>query len=479
MKSKTSRHWHPIGVAAMVLCVTVSCASTSDDDYSYVSTDLDDPLQPVWDTLDRLPSEVSEAVMRTIGIQFRLINTQVSTKLQSLTHVMATVTGALQRLEQSTQSAPGNNETYQQLLHLQNTILDNLVTKLEVHINSQMEALETKLKAHIDAKLSPAASTSAVGGGLETRGSEVDASIAQTLSANTRALENITTHVLKINEKIGGSSESGDSCTTLLDKVTELMDGSVGASSVCPVENQRTAPSALPRDCSDIHWVQPEGPSGVYETFPTFDNKAPVNCYCDMGQPGAKDTGGWTVILRRRNTTYGLVNFNRTWTEYRTGFGDPGEGEWWFGLSSLHALTYRQPYEVDLLLHDIEKGTFHAQYTTFRVEDEAHAYKLILGGFSGNLTHDALTSKHNGSPFSTWDKDNDSWGSGNCGQSNGGGWWFNNCHFTTLTAPFPTSANRNARTIRWLEDDWLVLDDVTLKIRPFNYAERFNVHTLG
>ncbi|XP_045138691.1 fibrinogen-like protein 1 [Portunus trituberculatus] len=198
-----------------------------------------------------------------------------------------------------------------------------------------------------------------------------------------------------------------------------------------------------------------------------------------MGQPGAKDTGGWTVILRRRNTTDGLVDFNRTWSEYRTGFGDPGEGEWWFGLSHLHALTYRQPYEVDLLLRDIEKGTFHAQYSSFRVEDEAHNYKLILAGFSGNLTHDALTSKHHGSPFSTWDKDNDSWGSGNCGKSNGGGWWFNNCHFTTLTAPFPTSADRNARTIRWLEDDWLVLDDVTLKIRPFNYAERFNVHNSG
>lgn len=474
MKSKTSWYSHLIGVAAVLLCVIVSCESTQDDNYSYVSTDLDDPLQPVWDTLDRLPSEVSDAAIRVIGTQFRLLNTQLSNKLEPLTRDMATVKRTVNTLQQSIQSVPGNtnNETHQQLLHLQNTILDNLVTKLEVHINTQVEALETKLKAHIDSKLSPAAGN---GTGLEISGSGVGASIAQTLSANTRALENITTHVLKINEKIGGSSENGDSCTTLLDKVTELMDGFAGTSNVCRVENGSTTPS-LQRDCSDVHWANPEAPSGVYETFPTFDRKAPVNCYCDMGQPGEKDTGGWTVILRRRNSTYGLVNFNRTWNEYRTGFGDPGEGEWWFGLSSLHALTYRQPYEVDLLLRDIERGTYHVKYTTFRVEDEAHTYKLILGGFSGNLTHDALTKKHHGSPFSTWDKDNDAW-SGNCAQSNGGGWWFDRCHYTTLTAPFPTSTDRNAKTIRWLEDDWLVLDDVTLKIRPFNYAERFNVHT--
>lgn len=466
-------------MVAVLLCVTVLCESTQDDNYSYVSTDLDDPLQPVWDSLDRLPSEVSDAAIRAIGTQFRLLNTQLSNKLEPLTRDMANVKRTVNRLEQSTQSVPGNtnNETYQLLLHLQNTVLDNLVTKLEVHINTQVEALETKLKAHIDAKLSPAVDAGAEGTGVETRGNGVDAYIAQTLSANAMVLEDISIHVLKIYEKIGGSSENGDFCSTLEEKVTELMDRSAGTSNECPVENQRSAPLALQRDCSDVHWAQPEAPSGVYETFPTFDHKAPVNCYCDMGQPGAKDTGGWTVILRRRNTTHGLVNFNRTWNEYRTGFGDPGEGEWWFGLSSLHALTYRQPYEVDLLLHDIERGTFHAKYTTFRVEDEAHTYKLILGGFSGNLTHDALTEKHHGSPFSTWDKDNDAWRTGNCGLSNGGGWWFDNCHFTTLTAPFPTSTDRNARTIRWLEDDWLVLDDVTLKIRPSSYAERFNVHT--
>lgn len=39
--------------------------------------------------------------------------------------------------------------------------------------------------------------------------------------------------------------------------------------------------------------------------------QAPVYSYCDMGESGAKETGGWTVILRRRNSTFGLVNFNR------------------------------------------------------------------------------------------------------------------------------------------------------------------------
>ena len=56
----------------------------------------------------------------------------------------------------------------------------------------------------------------------------------------------------------------------------------------------------------------------------------------------------------------------------------------------------------------------------------------------GQLQHPSLgrdnMAYHNGRPFSTYDKDNDRWSSGNCAQSSshaggdhGGGWWFDNC----------------------------------------------------
>ncbi|XP_078701063.1 fibrinogen-like protein 1 [Branchiostoma floridae x Branchiostoma belcheri] len=52
--------------------------------------------------------------------------------------------------------------------------------------------------------------------------------------------------------------------------------------------------------------------SGVY-TLGSTPALAGVEVYCDM-KPG----GGWTVIQRRLD---GSVFFNRTWEEYKHGFG--------------------------------------------------------------------------------------------------------------------------------------------------------------
>lgn len=108
-----------------------------------------------------------------------------------------------------------------------------------------------------------------------------------------------------------------------------------------------------------------------------------------------------------------------------------------------------------------------------RVESEDRAFRLYVDGFSGNVSNDALSAMHHGQPFSTYDWDNDSI-TGNCAANNGGGWWYNRCHRATLTATFPSGPERDARTIRWNTSQvWLVLDDVTLKIRPTNYSQRF------
>lgn len=110
-----------------------------------------------------------------------------------------------------------------------------------------------------------------------------------------------------------------------------------------------------------------------------------------------------------------------------------------------------------------------------RLEDESQKFSLVIDGFSGNMTMDALAAKHHGSPFTTYDNDNDEWETNNCAVSNGGGWWFNRCHYTTLTATFPVSTDRDAKTIRWRNgDNWLVMDEVTMMIRPVGYSNRFD-----
>ncbi|OWF39987.1 Angiopoietin-related protein 4 [Mizuhopecten yessoensis] len=49
------------------------------------------------------------------------------------------------------------------------------------------------------------------------------------------------------------------------------------------------------------------------------------------------DGGGWTVLQHRLN---GSVSFNRSWTDYVTGFGDL-RGDFWLGLEYIHVLTSR------------------------------------------------------------------------------------------------------------------------------------------
>lgn len=54
---------------------------------------------------------------------------------------------------------------------------------------------------------------------------------------------------------------------------------------------------------------------------------------------------------------------------------------------------------------------------------------MIDTGYSGNDL--------NGASFSTVDRENDRWNSGNCAVSNKGGWWFNACHDAFLNGPWP------------------------------------------
>ena len=72
--------------------------------------------------------------------------------------------------------------------------------------------------------------------------------------------------------------------------------------------------------------------------------------------------GGWTVFQRRRD---GSVSFNRGWSEYRGGFGEP-RGEHWLGNQPLHLLSNHGHYSLRIDLQDWSHAHRHALYHTFR-----------------------------------------------------------------------------------------------------------------
>lgn len=68
-----------------------------------------------------------------------------------------------------------------------------------------------------------------------------------------------------------------------------------------------------PRDCSDYNVLEAKK-NGVYRITPDPRNGT-FEVFCDMESYG----GGWTVIQQRLD---GSVSFNRTWAEYKKGFGN-------------------------------------------------------------------------------------------------------------------------------------------------------------
>lgn len=183
-------------------------------------------------------------------------------------------------------------------------------------------------------------------------------------------------------------------------------------------------------------------PDGLSET---------VNVKCDMEFDG----GYWTIIQQR---TDGKESFNRTWSTYSAGFGDPLY-DYWLGNKYLSILTNDNDYELKIDVWDIFGDHYYALYDTFRVRPINEQYALDVGGFNGNLT-DAM-AYHNGMKFSSIDKDLDV-SSTNCAKYYESGWWFSHCHMANLNGNFEIG-------MIWFSNqtqDWLQLKRTVMKIRP-------------
>ncbi|XP_059171328.1 fibrinogen-like protein A [Physella acuta] len=139
--------------------------------------------------------------------------------------------------------------------------------------------------------------------------------------------------------------------------------------------------------------------------------------WCDT----VTDGGGWVVIQRRIS---GGVDFNRTWNEYKEGFGSIS-GDFWLGNDLISQLTMKGYNELRFDMKYKGKD-YYSVYSGFKVENEAALYKMRYSLCTGGNVKDDffLNSAMN---FSTKDRDNDLFSNLNCALYNLGGFWWNAC----------------------------------------------------
>ena len=138
--------------------------------------------------------------------------------------------------------------------------------------------------------------------------------------------------------------------------------------------------------------------------------------------------GGWTVIQRRIDDT---TDFQRTWKEYRNGFGDFNK-DFWLGLNKIKRITDIGTFELYIGLERFSPSTTtYARYGSFSLGSEASDYKLTLSGYDATSTAGDSLSTHNNQPFSTKDHVNDA-SAVHCAQIYKAGWWYKDCHDSNL-----------------------------------------------
>ncbi|XP_006867994.1 PREDICTED: fibrinogen alpha chain [Chrysochloris asiatica] len=201
------------------------------------------------------------------------------------------------------------------------------------------------------------------------------------------------------------------------------------------------------RDCDDVLQTHPSGAkSGIFNIKLPGSSKI-FSVYCDQ----ETSLGGWLLIQQRMD---GSLNFNRTWQDYKKGFGslnEKGEGEFWLGNEYLHILTLKDSV-LRVELEDWAGNKTYAEYL-FRVGPETEGYALHVSSYEGTAG-DALVegsaeegpeyTSHAGMQFSTFDRDADQWEE-NCAEVYGGGWWYNNCQAANLNGIYYSGGSYDPR----------------------------------
>lgn len=187
----------------------------------------------------------------------------------------------------------------------------------------------------------------------------------------------------------------------------------------------------LPLDCEDVRKQRQEATieSGLY--LVQVPGLLKRRIYCNFTE---QET--WTTISRR---IYEEDIFNRSWAEYKSGFGK-ANGDYWIGNEMLYRLTNNFNYSLRVSMTGF-RGKFVSSYKSFKIGNEISLYRLQLGDYDsansngGDSFFPMVSCNKKGyknASFSTYDVGI----SKNCSKTLSGGWWFTDCGCSNLNGKY-------------------------------------------
>nr|XP_006635703.1 PREDICTED: angiopoietin-1 isoform X2 [Lepisosteus oculatus] len=282
------------------------------------------------------------------------------------------------------------------------------------------------------------------------------------------SLQNLVGRQSKIIQELENQLNKATGNNSILQKQQlDLMETVQGLVNLCskegvvPRSTKRTEEEKRYRDCADIYHAG-FNKSGVYSI--NINNMLETKkVYCNMEAAG----GGWTVIQRRED---GSVDFQRTWKEYKMGFGSPS-GEHWLGNEFMFLLTSQRQYALRIELTDWDGNHAFSQYDRFHLGSEKQKYRLFLKSHSGTAGKQSSLVIH-GADFSTKDVDNDNCIC-KCAVMLTGGWWFDACGPSNLNGMYYTLGHNLGKLngIKWhyFKGPSYSLRATTMMIRPLDF----------
>ncbi|XP_041709016.2 angiopoietin-1 isoform X2 [Coregonus clupeaformis] len=372
--------------------------------------------------------------------------TQTAQHTQKLTDVEIQVLNQTSRLEiQLLENSLSTNKLETQLLH-QSTEISKLHNKNGL-LEQKMQELES---GHHEELVT-----------LQ----EERSSLQQLVARQSSVITELHTH---LDQATGNNSILLSQQQQLTDTVNSLMklcskdrgSGVVPNSNFAFKQRDSSHEERKYRDCSEIFQAGFNN-SGVYTIH--INTQETKKVYCNMEAAG----GGWSVIQRRKD---GTMDFQRTWKEYKMGFGSLF-GEHWLGNEFVFLLTSQRPYNLRVELIDWDGQQAFSHYDCFYIGSEKQNYRLFLKSHSGTAGRQS-SLVINGADFSTKDMDNDNCIC-KCALMLTGGWWFDACGPSNLNGMYYNHGQNMGKLngIRWhyFKGSSYSLRATAMMIRPADF----------